>query len=88
MLNVKYFEEFIGQTGKNVVHDILECRTDVEKNMHVILEGLLTRMNLVTREDFEIQSEILAKTQTRLNSLEDRIAKLEQQNNSSADLSE
>ena len=50
---------------------------DVEKNLKVVVNGFLERMDLVLREDFEIQRELLEKANTRLQELEARVAALE-----------
>jgi hypothetical protein len=50
---------------------------DLEKNLRVALESALRRMNLVTREEFEVQSAVLARTRARLEILEAQVAALE-----------
>lgn len=52
---------------------------DVEKNMRGLLEGGLQKMNLVTREEFDIQSAVLLRTREKLEALEKRLAELEAQ---------
>lgn len=50
---------------------------DVEKNARAFLSGALSRMDLVTREEFDIQRELLARAGEKLRQLEARIAELE-----------
>lgn len=50
---------------------------DVEKNARALLGGALARLDLVTREEFEVQRELLARARERLGQLEARIAELE-----------
>jgi BMFP domain-containing protein YqiC len=50
---------------------------DIEKNLRAMLTSSFTRLDLVTREDFEVQKEILARAQARLATLEAKIAELE-----------
>lgn len=52
---------------------------DVDKNLHALLKGMLTKMELVTREEFEVQSEVLRNTRQKLESLERKLAELEAQ---------
>ena len=52
---------------------------DIEKNLRVLVASALARLDLVTREDFEIQKELLARAQDRLAKLETQIAFLENQ---------
>ncbi len=51
---------------------------DVERNFRAILQGTLDRLNLVTREEFDVQSAVLAKTRAKLEALEAQVAELEQ----------
>lgn len=52
---------------------------DVEKNLRAALAAALGRLDLVTREEFEVQSQVLARTRAKLESLEKMVAELEQQ---------
>lgn len=52
---------------------------DVEKNLRAALTAALARLDLVTREEFEVQSQVLARTRARLEALEKQLAELEQQ---------
>lgn len=51
---------------------------DVEKNLKAALTGWLARLDLVTREEFDIQTQVLSATRARLQELETRLAQLEQ----------
>lgn len=50
---------------------------DVEKNLKASLAGLLARLDLVTREEFDVQAQVLAQTREQLQALEARLARLE-----------
>jgi BMFP domain-containing protein YqiC len=50
---------------------------DVEKNLKASLAGLLARLDLVTREEFDVQAQVLARTREQLQALETRVARLE-----------
>lgn len=50
---------------------------DVEKNINALLRGIFTKMELVTREEFEVQAEVLRNTRQKLELLEARLAELE-----------
>ena len=52
---------------------------DIEKNLRAMLTASFARLALVTREDFEVQKELLARAQSRLASLEAKIAELQGQ---------
>ncbi|HEY9269141.1 MAG TPA: accessory factor UbiK family protein [Methylotenera sp.] len=50
---------------------------DVEKNLNALLKGMFTKMELVTREEFEVQAEVLRNTRQKLELLEARLVELE-----------
>ena len=50
---------------------------DIEKNAKAVISGLLGKLDLVTREEFDIQAQVLARTRERLQALEARVEALE-----------
>jgi ubiquinone biosynthesis accessory factor UbiK len=50
---------------------------DIEKNLRALLAGWFDRMDLVLREDFEVQKKLLERAQARLAELEARVSELE-----------
>jgi len=50
---------------------------DAEKNARVLLRGALGRLDFVSREEFDIQAALLARTREKLEALEERLALLE-----------
>ena len=52
---------------------------DVEKNMRAMLTGAFARLDLVTREEFDVQQEVIKRTRIKLAELEEKVRKLEQQ---------
>ena len=53
---------------------------DVQKNLKAALTQSFARMDLVTREEFDVQSQVLARTREKLTQLEVRVAALERCN--------
>ena len=76
MLNPKLFDEI---TSKLAALAAKSPAKDLEKNMRELLTSKLARLDLVTRQEFELQSEALAKARSQLAALEARIAELENQ---------
>jgi len=74
MLNQKILDEVVTK-----VNELLDQSTvkDVEKNLKIMLAGIFTRMDLVTREEFEVQQEVLKRTREKLTELETKVANLE-----------
>ena len=52
---------------------------DIEKNMKAMMVPFFSKLDLVTREEFDIQTQVLAKTRIRLEELEKRVMQLEAQ---------
>jgi BMFP domain-containing protein YqiC len=50
---------------------------DIEKNLRAMLGGLFGKLDLVTREEFDVQREVLLRTREKLTQLEARVAELE-----------
>lgn len=50
---------------------------DLEQNLRAGLTAMLGRLDLVTREEFDVQTDVLARTQEKLAALEARLAELE-----------
>ena len=50
---------------------------DLEKNAKAVVSGLLAKLDLVTREEFDIQARVLARTREKLKDLEARVEALE-----------
>ena len=51
---------------------------DLERNVRAVLTNVFSRLDLVTREEFDVQREVLLRTRERLVELEQKIARLEQ----------
>ena len=53
---------------------------DLERNVRAVLTSVFSRLDLVTREEFDVQREVLLRTRERLNELERKLAELERRN--------
>ena len=53
--------------------DLRHMQDDIENNIRSLLQSSLTKMNLVTREEFEVQSAVLQRTREKLEQLEQLI---------------
>ena len=52
---------------------------DAEKNLHALLKSVFTKMELVSREEFDVQAAVLRSTRDKLDALEKQLAELTQQ---------
>ncbi|HZV55942.1 MAG TPA: accessory factor UbiK family protein [Rhodocyclaceae bacterium] len=74
MLDAKLFNDLAAKVSALIAATPAK---DVEKNLRALLTGALGRLDLVTREEFDIQREALARARDRLAELEAKIAELE-----------
>jgi len=74
MLDPKAVEEVIASLRRAVPAGLTQ---DIEQNLRAALTAGLARLNLVTREELEVQNAVLARTRARLEALEKQVAELE-----------
>ena len=77
-MDTKKFSEHIEEMG-NKFSELLKNSpaADLEKNIKAGMQGMFSRMDLVTREEFDAQAHLLESAQKRIQDLEARIARLE-----------
>ena len=71
MLNPKLLDDISARVSALLANT---PAADVEKNMRALLSSLFGRLDLVTREEFDVQREVLARTREKLGQLEARVA--------------
>lgn len=71
------FEDIVKRFSAALPEPVRHFQEDMEKNLRGVMEGGLQKMNLVTREEFEIQLAVLLRTREKLEVLEKRLAELE-----------
>ena len=74
MLDPKVFEDFSNRLSALIA---ASPAADIEKNARALLSGFFAKMDLVTREEFDIQAQVLLRTREKLKALEDRVTRLE-----------
>ena len=74
MLDPKVFEEFSNRLSTLIA---ASPAADIEKNARALMSGFFARLALVTREEFDIQAQVLQRTREMLKALEERVARLE-----------
>jgi ubiquinone biosynthesis accessory factor UbiK len=64
----------------NKINEIIKSSplADVEKNINALIQGAFTKMELVSREEFDVQAEVLRNTREKLEKLEAKLAELEE----------
>ncbi len=74
MLNPKLLDEMSSRVSSLLAST---PAGDIEKNLRAALGSLFAKLDLVTREEFDVQREVLARTRAKLQALEARVAELE-----------
>jgi BMFP domain-containing protein YqiC len=75
MLNPRMFDEINAKISQVIADSPAK---DIEKNVRALMSAAFVKMDLVTREEFDVQIELLQRTRAKLTELEQRIAELEQ----------
>ena len=73
-MDAKLIEELARKLAGSLPPGMRAVREDIEQNFRAVLQAGLTRMDLVTREEFEVQRALLVRTRARLEALEYAIA--------------
>ncbi|MGI9229860.1 MAG: accessory factor UbiK family protein [Gammaproteobacteria bacterium] len=79
MSNKEQIDDLVRQLFKLLPENIEQSKQDIEKNLRAVLNASLARMNLVTREEFDIQSELLNRTRKALDDMERKVSTMEEQ---------
>jgi hypothetical protein len=77
MLDPKLFDDISRRVADNLPRGLQSLQGDLQRNLRAGLESALAQLNLVTREEFEIQQAVLLRTRQKLKALEARVAALE-----------
>ncbi len=79
MFDPKSLDDIASRLANAIPPGLNNLKDDLEKSFHAILQSALAKLDLVTREEFEVQKLVLAKTRAKLEDLEKRVAEMEQQ---------
>ena len=77
MFDPKAIDDIASRLAGAIPPGLNNLKEDLEKTFRAILQGALGKLDLVTREEFEVQKMVLAKTRSKLEDLEKRVAEME-----------
>ncbi len=77
MLDIKKIEEVIQTISDAMPSGLTGLQADVEKNVRAAMSATFAKLDLVTREEFDVQTQVLHRTREKLEALEKRVAELE-----------
>ena len=78
MIDPKILDDLASKLSRTLPDGIKNLQEDMEHNLKAVLQSAFSRMDLVSREEFEVQAALLARTREKLKALEHRIIELEQ----------
>ncbi len=70
-------DELARRLAESVPQGLRSVKDDLEKNFRSVLSSGLGKLDLVTREEFEVQEAVLARTRQKLEALEERLQSME-----------
>ena len=79
MKSTNPIDELVERILSSLPKDASILRQDMEKHLHTLINTTLRKLDLVTREEFEVQRAVLARTREQLAELEAQIMQLEGQ---------
>jgi len=79
MIDLKSIDDLARRLNELVPPGLEGARADLEKNLRATLQAGLAKLDLVTRDEFEVQRQVLLRTREKLEALERAVAAMEPQ---------
>jgi BMFP domain-containing protein YqiC len=76
-MDQKFLDDLSRRLTEALPGGVKELQHDVEKNLRAILQSAFSKMDLVTREEYEVQAQVLARTRAKIEALEKLVGELE-----------
>jgi BMFP domain-containing protein YqiC len=77
MIDARVFDDLSRSLGKLLPPGVSDLKEDFERNAKSAVQSALGKLDLVTREEFDVQTEVLRNTRAQLKRLEARVRELE-----------
>jgi ubiquinone biosynthesis accessory factor UbiK len=77
MFKKEFFDDLTQKFSALIPEGFHSLKEEFEKNTHAILQNTFAKVNLVTREEFDVQANVLKKTRSKLEQLEKQVLELE-----------
>jgi len=76
MLDPKKIEDIARQIGSSLPPKLREVADDVEQKVKTVLQAKLSQLDFVSREEFDVQRQVLLRTREKLEALEQQVQQL------------
>ena len=77
MIDPKVFDDIAKRFAEAVPPGVRQFQAEMEKNLHAALQAAFTKLDLVTREEFDVQRCVLLRTREKIEALQARLDELE-----------
>ena len=79
MIETKKLDDLASQLSKLMPAQLTAAGEDLSQNLRAIVQGWFDRLDLVTREEFEVQKAVLGRTRAKLEALEEQVGQMEKE---------
>jgi len=79
MLETNILDDLVQRLSAAIPPGMRNAQADLEKNLRAILQSTLSKLELVSREEFDVQRKVLARTREKLETLEKMVKELEEE---------
>jgi len=76
-MDLRNIDELARKLAESVPEGVTALRRDIEHNFKAVLQSAVTKMDLVSRAEFDVQAGVLRRTREKLETLEQRLAEIE-----------
>ncbi|MFH0257820.1 accessory factor UbiK family protein [Vibrio rumoiensis] len=77
MFDAKKIEQIAKQIHESMPQPVKDLGSDVDQKVRQVIQGQLNKLDVVSREEFDVQTQVLLRTRQKLNDLESKLADLE-----------
>jgi len=76
MIDAKKIEQFASQVADSLPAGVKTMADNVEEKVKTVLQNKLSQLDVVSREEFDVQTQVLARTRAKLDLLENEMSEL------------
>ncbi|CAH0542047.1 ubiquinone biosynthesis accessory factor UbiK [Vibrio marisflavi] len=77
MFDPKKLEQIAKQIQDSMPQPVKDLGTDVEQKVRQVIQGQLNKLDVVSREEFDVQTQVLMRTRQKLTEMEQKLSELE-----------
>ena len=74
MFDKKFFDDISRKLFESLPDSLKDVEKDLQTKFKVVLQSTFDKLDLVTREEFEVQKKVLAKTRQKIEAIEEKLA--------------